>query len=113
LDDIVDGDSSAILVNSDLSLAAASAKNLSIARGFFLAYRARALSAGGMPRIELFVWQTLESGVICLIICLGCLLGGLVRFLLMLLSSAARAATARCLGAGAIGQQHDRQYRDD
>ena len=65
-----------------------------------------------MPGIVLFVRQALESGVIGLVICLRRLLGGLVRLLLMLFSAAARAATARGLGVGAVGQQHDRHYCD-
>ena len=72
-----------------------------------------ALSACAAPRVERFVRQTLESGVICFFIGLGRLRGGLVRLLLMLLPPATRPTTACCLGIASLCQQRGRHYCDD
>ena len=72
-----------------------------------------ALSARAAPRVERLVRQTLESGVVCFLINLGRLRGGLVRLPLMLLSPASRSTTACCLGMASLCQQRGRHYCDD
>ena len=65
-----------------------------------------------VPRIERFVWKTLERGAICFVIRLGRLRGWLVCLLLMLLSPSTR-PTSPCLGIAILRQKRDRHNCDD
>jgi hypothetical protein len=64
--------------------------------------------ARAAPRIERFVRQTLESGVVCFFISLWRLVSGLVSFLLMLLSP-----STSCLGIATPCQHCGRHNCDD